>query len=376
MKEKLFLLVGFSLAFLSGSCLPANVFPSTATPQQPTAALLPDIDASNPYPLAGPGPYGVGMRSFKAVDSARGDREVGITVWYPAVPAAGDDVMEPVKDARPDGGGAPYPLILSSTKVAKIFAPYLVSRGFTWASVDGIDYYLSMGESMIDQPLDILFALNQVAIYPPAGLEGLIDTEHAGAIGYSFDGYNALAMSGARIDPAYYLAQCPDPDLETQAILGSLSAFSCAPARDWDEFIAHAGKSVAESEDGLWQPMTDERIRAVMPMACEGWWLFGERGLAAVDRPILMLAGSKDELYKENVLIFNHLGTSDKSMIVFIDQDHMMIYDTGMIERIAHFAIAFFGCHLQGRRDLAQYFSQEFVASHADLAWELEDRIQ
>ena len=356
--------------FIASACVSANVPPPTATPQPPTAITLPTIDASNPYPLSEPGPYQVGMRTFTAVDTARDDREVGITVWYPAILVSGTDVMKPVRDAQPDGSGAPYPLILSSTKAAKILAPYLVSRGFAWASVAGIDYYLSMGESMIDQPLDILFALNQVAIHPPEGLEGLIDTEHAGAIGYSFDGYNALAMSGARIDPAYYLAQCPDPDLETQAILGSLSAFSCVPAREWDEFIAHAGKSVTESEDELWQPMTDERIRAVMPMACEGWWLFGKHGLAAVDRPILMLDGNKDELYKENVLIFNHLGTPDKSMIAFIGQDHMMIYDTEMIESIAHFAIAFFGYHLQGRQDLAQYFSQEFVAGHADLAWE------
>ncbi len=53
---------------------------------------------------------------------------------------------------------------------------------------------------MIDQPLDILFALDRVASGPPDGLEGMLDTEHAGVIGYSFDGYNALAMSGARID--------------------------------------------------------------------------------------------------------------------------------------------------------------------------------
>jgi predicted dienelactone hydrolase len=48
---------------------------------------------------------------------------------------------------------------------------------------------------------------------------GMVDAEHAGAIGYSFDGYNALALSGARIDPEHYLAQCPNPDPTTGAIL-------------------------------------------------------------------------------------------------------------------------------------------------------------
>ena len=29
-----------------------------------------------------------------------------------------------------------------------------------------------------------------------------------GVLGYSFDGYNSLALSGARIDPKFYLEQC------------------------------------------------------------------------------------------------------------------------------------------------------------------------
>jgi len=274
-----------------------------------------------------------------------------------------------VADAPPDPSGGPYPVILSSSKVATIFAPYVVSHGFAWVSVDGLDSYPKMSLEMIDQPLDILFALDNIASSPPESLEGLIDAEHAGAIGYSFDGYNALAMSGARIDPEYYLAQCPTPDDTTEAILSWLSAFDCAPAGEWDDFAAHAGEAITASQDGLWQPMTDERIRAVMPMAAEGWWLFGERGLASVDRPTLIIDATLDELYPENALIFEHLGTQDKALISFVGPDHMMVFDPVMVARMAHFAVAFFGYHLQGREDLAWYFSEDFVAQHDDLAW-------
>jgi hypothetical protein len=38
-------------------------------------------------------------------------------------------------------------------------------------------------------------------------------------------------------------------------------------------------------------------------------------------------------------------------------------------ERMAHFAVAFFGYHLQGRADYAAYFSEKFVKQHDDLAW-------
>jgi predicted dienelactone hydrolase len=295
-------------------------------------------------------------------------------VWYPGLLPEGSTgsrirKLFAYEDRAPDRSGAPYPLIVSSSRMANGFAAILVSHGFVWASVDGIDSYRQMDEQMYSQPLDILFALDQVASHPPEELEGMVDAEHAGAIGYSFDGYNTLAMSGARIDPAQYLAQCPDPDATTKAILGALSAFSCGPAGEWDEFAARAGEAITTSEDGLWQPMTDARIRAVMPLACEGWWLFGERGLAAVDRPTLMIVATGDELYAENALIFDHLGTPDKALISFVGPDHMMIFNPEMEARMTHFAVAFFGYHLQGRTDYAGYFSQDFVAQHDDLAW-------
>jgi len=311
----------------------------------------------------------VGVREFSAQDASRDGRAVGVRVWYPAVWPEDPAGRRTLPEAEPDRSGAPYPLIVSSAKVGSAFAPYLVTHGFVWAGVTRIDSYAQMNEQMIDQPLDILFALDQVASNSPQDLEGMIDAEHAGAIGYSFDGYNALALSGARIDPAQYLAQCPNPDATTEAILSSMSAFGCAPAGAWDEFAAHAGEAITASEDGLWQPMTDARIRAVMPMAGEGWWLFGEKGLAAVDRPMLILVGTQDELYAENALIFEHLGTPDKALISFVGPGHMMVFNSEMVARMAHFATAFFGTHLQGREDLAWYFSEDFVAQHDDLAW-------
>jgi predicted dienelactone hydrolase len=295
---------------------------------------------------------------------------VGTRVWYPALVPEDAAAKRTLAKAEPDRSGAPYPLIVSSAKVGSIFAPYLVTHGFVWAGVTRIDTYNLWNPQMIEQPLDILFALDQVASHPPEGLEGMIDAERAGATGYSFDGTNALVLGGARIDPESYLAQCASADATAEAILSLFSnRYQCAPARGWDEFAAHAGKAITASEDGLWQPMTDERIRAVMPLAGEGWLLFGDRGLAAVDRPTLLLVATQDELYRENALILEKLGTPDKGLISFVGPDHMMIYDPEMVARMAHFAVAFFGYNLQEREDLAYYFSEAFVAQHDDLAW-------
>jgi hypothetical protein len=50
----------------------------------------------------------------------------------------------------------------------------------------------------------------------------------------------------------------------------------------------------------------------------------------------------------------------------------MMIYESGAVARMAHFAAAFFAHRLQDREDLAFYYSREFVAGHADLAWGID----
>jgi hypothetical protein len=341
---------------------------------QPTAedtAVEPNHEPSS-YPLSVPGSYHVGIRTYAFEDASRDGRPVGITVWYPALPteASSDDPLQVGTDSDPDRSGAPYPLILSSTRMAGDLARYLVSHGFTWASVDGISTWDLWDAELIEQPLDILFALDQVATSPPEGLEGMIDAEHAGAIGYSFDGTNALALSGARVDPEYHLAPCEDPDAKAEALFSIMPrSYWCAPLRDWDEIAGHASEAITGSRDGLWHPTTDARIRAVMPMAAEGWMLFGDKGLAVVDRPVLMIVATGDVYYPENVLIFEHLGTPDKSLISFVGEYHDMVFDREMLSRMAHFAVAFFGYHLQGRKDLAQYYSEDFVAQHDDLAW-------
>jgi predicted dienelactone hydrolase len=347
----------------------------TATPKQlPTTAAPSATQKPTPFLLADPGPLSVGKRIFGFQDPSRGGREVEISVWYPAVLPA-DQAGEVVEDAPADLSGAPYPVILSSAKSGGFFAAHLVSHGFVYVGIRNIDTYEQMDQNLIDQPLDILFALDQVASQPLVGLEGMFDTDRAGAMGYSFDGYNSLAISGARIDPQSYLERCRDVSTMEPPLSDFWIRFYCDLAAKWDDFEAHAGSQITVSEDGLWQPMTDARILAVMPMAPDGTWIFGERGLAPVDRPVLILVGTNDRfdglsVYDtESVYIFEHLGTPDGILISFIGKDHYMIYNPEPVERMQHFATAFFGFHLQAREDYAEYFSQDFVDQYDDLAW-------
>jgi len=351
----LFLLVMFPLAACS---LPA--------PQSTTL--------ENPYPLAELGPYPVGQRSVTFVDDNRDQRVITMTIWYPAVLHADTASSPPIQDAAPDLSSAPYPLLLTGRKYTAevLFAPHLVSYGFVVVAIEPMYGPNIWGTELVDAPLDLLSALNSIEDHPPEELEGVVDTNRVGVLGYSFDGYTALALSGARADPQFYLAQCAGAAGMQPKPPDWWINYICTMSQNWDAFSAYAGEEITTSEDGLWQPITDGRILAVMPMAPEGAWLFGKRGLESVDRPCLVIGATADNINfydLEAVYIFEHLGTPDKTMISLVGMGHMKSPETGQLKRIRHFAVAFFAYHLQGRADNAQYFSQVFVEQHSDLAW-------
>ena len=334
---------------------------------------LSSCELANPFPLSKAGTYDFGTRiKYEFEDASRGKRPVSITVWYPASLPAGTPSSDYNYDAKTDTSGAPYPLILSSAKVGSIFGPHFASHGFVVVGVNGQDSAGNWGKWLIDYPLDILFTLDQIASHPLEGMADMIDTDHAGTIGYSFDGYTSLALSGARVNPEFYLAQCAEATTMNPTPPDWWIDYICNMSVGWDEFVAHASPVITKSDDGLWQPMTDERILAVMPMAPEGAWLFGEQGLSAVNRPTLIIGASADDINiydLEAAYVFEHLGTPDRAMISFVGENHMMIYKEEPILRMKHFATAFFGYYLQGRASYAKYFSEDFVLRRDNLAW-------
>ena len=333
---------------------------------------------ATPYPLSEPGSYDFGTKGgfsqeYLFEDSSRDGRKVGLMIWYPA--KLPDDATPSGYniDAELDLSGAPYPVILSSAKVGSLFGPHLASHGFVVIGVKGLDNYAVWDENLFNQPLDILFALDQVAANPLKGLEGMIDADHAGVMGYSFDGYNTLAVSGARIEPEHYLNQCANFTELFPTLPDKAKSVFCDLSQRWDEFSANAGPELTSSDDGLWQPMTNERIRAVMPMAPDGAMIFGERGLQSVDRPTLILVGTEDldwdEYNRESTYIYNRLGTPDKALISFIGEDHYMIFREEPLMKMKHFAAAFFGYYLQGQEKYQKYFSEDVVNRLENMAW-------
>jgi predicted dienelactone hydrolase len=337
--------------------------------------LLASCALNDPFPLSKSGPYQYGQLNLLKTDeryifndAKREDRKVGITIWYPAILADGTKHI----NAEADESGAPYPMILCSAKLGGYFGAHMASQGFIVIGINGQDSTDHWGKWMLDYPRDMLFILNQISSTPLKGLEGKIDTDKVGSLGYSFDGFTALTLGGARIDPGFYQTQCA-----TTATMNPKPAdwwvdYICNMTGGWEAFVANAGSTLMTSTDGLWQPMTDERIKAVMPMAPEGAWLYGEKGLAAVDRPTLILDGTADDINyydREAVYIFEHLGTNDKILISFIDKGHMMIYYEEPVLQMRHLATAFFGYYLQDKTEYQDYLTEKAINNTKILAW-------
>jgi predicted dienelactone hydrolase len=391
MKRSMSFTVLLLFAVTLASCGTQAAVPPTATLPQATAtiqqaaatveqiaeetAIAETTPELGPFPLSEPGPYYTGKRTRTFEDASRGGREIGITVLYPALRPEGSKgtKLQVGSDRDPDLSGAPYPLILTGPDTGdKLFKAHLASHGFVMAIVRFPEYYDFWDLGVIDHPRDILFALDQIASNPPEGLEGMIDSDHAGVAGYSWEGFYTFTLSGVRVNPEYYLSFCE----QNPAMVPEMSAwyfgYVCNLAKKWDEFAAYVGDEITASEDGLWQPIMDERIRAVMPMAEYGTWLYDEGGLAAADRPMFIIAPTEDEYtpYQiETAYVFEHVGSPERFLVSFVGRGHMMVIELEQMKRINHFATAFFGTYLQGKSEYRDYFSAEFVSQFDDLAW-------
>ena len=327
--------------------------------------------------LSEPGPYFAGNREYSVVDESRNGREINLLIWYPALMETNSDGKTIVRDAVPNTSDAPFPVILTEESSGRyFFLSHLASHGFMMVVVRSPKTI--QGEPLGAFPLfdnvqDFLFALEQIGSNPPKGLEGMLDSDHVGVTGYSYGGDIALTIGGARLDPDFYLSQCSQiSSIVPEEYQWVYRDYYCFEADNWDDYVTYAGKEITTSEDGLWQPLTDPRIKAIMPMAPTVSWYYGERGLGVVNMPTLLVWGTKDDLSPyllEAPFTYENLGSKEKLLISFIGRTHMLPQLEDAVFQVKHFTTAFFGYYLQGKEEYAEYFSEDFVSQNKAFHW-------
>lgn len=323
-------------------------------------ALAQQADA---LPLAEKGPYPVGTRDMTFMDERRDGREIEVTLWYPA--------METAENAAPDLSNAPYPLILYShghggnRMELAYLTRHLASYGFVAAAMEqkghGGRFVLL---DVVDQSMDVLFVLNQLASLSEGDLVGVFDSDNTGVAGYSGGGYDAIMVSGARWDDTYHWEWCAEhPGVYPQA---------CTRSEQIYAYRAQFEPLPVQGE--LWQPLSDERIKAVLPLTGGPGLVFGERGLATATVPMLLIAGTADTVapYEwAGVFVYEHWGGDERFLISIMGADHLFGYGSSSLYAsvVEHFATAFFGYYLQGHEDYAQYLTEAYINSIDRLAW-------
>jgi predicted dienelactone hydrolase len=132
-------------------------------------------------------------------------------------------------------------------------------------------------EEFINRPRDITNLLNQVTQLnqTDSRFKKRLNLKAVGVYGHSLGGYTALAVAGAPLDPPYLKQVCanapqePIPDLSF--------SFQCR-AQDLGPRV----------------PFRDPRVKAVIATSPPSRVIFGEKGLASVAVPSLMVAASDD----------------------------------------------------------------------------------
>jgi predicted dienelactone hydrolase len=332
------------------------------------------------------GPYAVGLRLIPLVDASRGNRNMLIALWYPAVQPDAPDPQQRMMGvpeevgwlrAVPDLQEAPYPLILYSHGLGggpldrRATEAFLASHGYVVVGLAHVEDTLAT--AFVDRPIDVIFTLDQLAAMSTGELAGLMDTQNVGMMGDSFGAYTTLLMTGARIDPAIVAALESKPTVPGDTD----DPRRVFPEWNWDQLAAYRAPFALPQLGDASSPLTDLRIRAaVMNSPC--WaYIFGEKGLAAATVPSLIVSGTRDvdcRYEQDSVYIFTHLGSPERHLLSFVNSGHVPDLLDFAVSPANQFLVAFFDTYLKGQQDAAQYLTTEYVETveaqlNAGLLW-------
>jgi predicted dienelactone hydrolase len=334
---------------------------------QQAAATGSAIDVSHRPDLSQPGPWGVQQQRWTLTDAQR-QRQFYVDVYQP-------------QRWRP--GKAPV-VVLSHGLASKPEdfserAEHLASYGFVVALPQhpGSDYQQAVnliqgfsGEvflrnEFIDRPQDIRYVIDELERRNASQFEGRLNLETVGVAGHSFGGYSALAVAGATIDFEHLQRAC-------------------------EQKFGYLNLSLLLQCRALQLPrqaynFRDPRVKAVLVANAVNNAIFGPKGLAQIQVPVMLGGGSYDPatpVVFEQVLSFPWLTTPDKYLALVEGQAHVNFakLDAGitqlvesvpgltlpsvdLISRYTHaMSVAFFEVYLLGNQDYRPYLEPAYAA--------------
>jgi len=304
-----------------------------------------DIIRPDAPELANFGEHAIGVRTLEFVDKDRidvvntsngdenaiYDRSLTVEIWYPAElnanQASGGQYKaitrnpeiiatlngRAVRDASPSSNGDPYPLVVISHGypgnrfLMSHLGENLASKGYVAVSIDHTDSTYddqqAFPSTLYNRPLDQRFVIETMAQLSEDSnsfLNGLVDAESTGVVGYSMGGYGLVNNLGGGYN-------------DDTAASGLTSPNSLVSA--------HATGN-PDYRDGL-----DSRIKAGFAVAPwgmnSGFW--AAEDLAGIEVPTFYLAGDADGVagYENGTrAIFEGAVNSDRYLLTFKNAGH------------------------------------------------------
>lgn len=285
-----------------------------------------------------PGPFAVGLQKFTIPDTS-GNHPIDTMVWYPAagpVPDLTAGSPTAIVDASAATTG-PYPLVVVIHGISgqgTMFGAvgrHLASQGFVVAAADydtgPLDGPGTWGDQnavgqLYNRPASVVRVIGYAdkLSAPDGKLAGLIDTSRIGVWGLSTGGTTAFQAAGAQVDLNALDAWCADKKEDTNA------SETC-------QFVGHEQAlamrhGVADPFAAPLPPIWDKRVAALVAAAPGGeLHAFGDKGIAAVKLPSLIMFASDDHVVspKFNALwAYDGIGSPDKALAEFDRGGHTL----------------------------------------------------
>ncbi|MFK7865304.1 MAG: alpha/beta hydrolase family protein [Pseudohongiellaceae bacterium] len=372
-----------------------------------------DIVRPDAPELAGFGELAIGVRTVQVTDAGRVDilnterggesafydRSLTLEIWYPAQLSANQapggeykaitrnpEIIatlqgKAVRDAQPLSGTDAFPLVIIShgypgnRYLLSHLGENLASKGYVVASIDHTDSTYddqqAFSSTLYNRPLDQRFVLKMMAEFssePTHFLNGLVDADTTGVIGYSMGGYGLVNNLGGG-----YASEI-------------VSSFVAPP----NELLNLHATGNPDYRDGL-----DSRIKAGVAVAPWGmnanFWT--TQDLENISVPALYIAGDADTVagyINGPRAIYEHAKGSDRYLLTYKNAGHNAaapyplpqeilnsddktgashytdpVWDTVRMNNImAHFVTAYLDMHLKEDESKASYL--DLVEDGAD----------
>ena len=199
----------------------------------------------------------------------------------------------------------------------------------------------------------ILDELERLSSADP-GVMGRLDTDNVGIIGHSLGGYTGLALASEEINRRQLRRTCGDDD----RLVANLSLLLQCQARELPRRI----------------PSThDSRVKAVMALNPVGSAVLGEKQLADIDIPIMIVTGSHDAIapmLSEQLPAFSWLTTPDKYLVAMVPGGHTSVNAYSENARSTNASISLpqlvTGPNTAVGGDVTQALSVAFLKTHLD----------